>query len=246
MYIAIASASKDPNITLPLLHRIAEALQIQVYRDFGPFWQVAGMPMQVFKSIGDIPADDQAAPLIVFDTPDQSGALGWHSVDPHGRAYGRVFWEIIRDNGGTLIETANSMSVTLSHEALEMIGDPYVTWWADMPDGGQECLEVCDRVEADAYPIDGVMVSNFVGPRAFRNGDGPYDFMRLLTSPWQIRPGGYAIRKYGTRVTNVWGEQYATWKIPLKEAPAARTARRHREVDENTESTADTTACPES
>lgn len=227
MYIALASVSRDPEITLPLLHRIGEALQVQVYRDFGPFWQVAGMPMQVFKSIEDIPKDNQAAPLIVFDDPDQSGALGWHSVDPNGRAYGKVFWDVIKRHGGTLMTSADSLSVTLSHEVLEMIGDPYITWWADMPDGGQECLEVCDRVQADAYAVDGVMLSNFVGPRAFRNGDGPYDFMRLLTSPWEIREGGYAIRKYNGRITNVWSAGFPEWQKTLKEHPAARTARRH-------------------
>lgn len=229
MYIAIASASRDPEISLPVLHRIAEALQIQVYRDFGPFWQVAGLPMQVFTSVQAIPKDGNAAPLVIFDDADQSGALGWHSVDPVGRAYSRIFWNVIKGHGGSILETANSLSVTMSHEVLEMIGDPYVTWWADMPDGGQESLETCDRVEADAYPIEGVMVSNFVGPRAFRNGDGPYDFMRLLKTPWEIRPGGYAIRKYGTKITNVWSAEYASWKIPLKEHPAARTARRHQD-----------------
>lgn len=230
MYIALASVSKDPTINPVVLQRIAAALEIQIYRDVGPFWQFAGMPVKVFGSIDAIPKD--AAPLIVFDDPDQSGALGWHDVDPTGRAYGRAFWKIIQQYGGTILTGAESLSVTLSHEALEMIGDPYVNFWAQMPDGGLECLELCDRVEADSYPIDGVAVSNFVGPRAFRNGNGPWDFMRLLKSPWEIRPGGYAIRMKGGKITNVWGEGFAQWKKELKELPSSRTARRHHDPND--------------
>lgn len=231
MYLALVSASKDPNITPALLQQIAAALEVQIYRDFGPFWQFAGMPVKVFGSLSSIPAD--AAPLVIFDDPDQSGALGWHHVDPNGRAYGRAFWKVIQSYGGSLIKTPNSLSVTLSHEALEMIGDPYVDWWARMPNGQLECLEVCDRVQADAYDIDGVWVSDFLGPRAFRNGLGPYDFMRVLKSPWEIRRGGYAIRMTTSgQVTNVWGQDFPDWQKELKALPSSRTARRHLDPTE--------------
>lgn len=231
MYIALVSVSKDPNLTLAIMESIRAALELQLYRDFGPAWQAAGVDIRLFTTLDAIPFDDEASPLVVFDTPDQSGALGWHAVDPKGRAFGRAFWQILRDHGGTIHNGAFSLSVTLSHEVLETVGDPYISWWADLPNGIQEALEVCDRVQADSYDIDGISVSNFLTPRAFRNGDGPYDFLRLLKTPWEIRPGGYAIRRVGERVENVWGASFPEWQKLLKEEESSRTTRRHENVE---------------
>lgn len=236
MYIALVNASTDPEITPPLVERYAHALQTQLYRDFGPACQVAGFEVEVFPSLAELPDDDEASPLVIFDDGDQSGALGWHSVDPRGRAFGRAFWRVLKQYGASLTDGANSLGVTLSHEALEMNLNPYVTGWYDMPNGVQEAMEACDRVEADAYKEEGtgIYVSNFLRPRAFRDGDGPYDFMQLLRSPWEIRPGGYAIRRVGSRVENVWGQAYPDWKKPMKMHPASRTARRIASVEQLT------------
>jgi len=227
MYIALASASSDAEINRPLLERIAEALEFQSHVHYAPFWQSAGVQVRVFSSVETIPNDNEASPLVVFDEPDQAKTLGWHSVSPVGRPYGRVFWKAIRRNNGTGISGPVSLSATLSHEALEMVGDPYVSWWADTDEGAvQECMELCDRVEMDSYDIEGVSVSNFLGPRAFRSGDGPYDWLRLLESPWEIRPGGYAIRRLGSRIYDLWGDKYPEWKKEIKRAAGSRTARR--------------------
>ena len=45
-------------------------------------------------------------------------ALG-HDVDQYGHAYARVFWDPIRDNGGTLTSGRASLSVIISHESKE-------------------------------------------------------------------------------------------------------------------------------
>jgi hypothetical protein len=104
------------------------------------------------------------------------------------------------------------------------VGDPYVNWWADTNMvGEQECLELCDRVQADSYEIEGVSVSNFLGPRAFRKGDGPYDLMRLLTDPWEIRSGGYCIRRKGADVYPVWSSGFPAWLRELKMHEGSRT-----------------------
>ena len=62
-----------------------------------------------------------------------------------------------------------SWTVTLSHELLEMLADPWINWCAQGDDGKIYALEVCDAVEADrmGYEIDGVLVSDFITPSWF-------------------------------------------------------------------------------
>jgi len=212
MYFALTSVSKDTRITFELLRQIAAALETQLYRDYAPFWQSSGCAVRTFAHPDTLPLDGEACPLVVFDSPAQAGALGWHTVAPNGRAFGRVFWEPIKAHGGELVKGSISLSTVLSHEALEMVGDPYVCWWADIDGETQEALELCDRVQAQSYDVDGVSVSNFLGPRAFRSGDGPYDYMRSLSSPWEIAEGGYAIRrKVGTTPYQEWSGHVADW-----------------------------------
>src|SRR5215469_13753876 len=61
---------------------------------------------------------------------------------------------------------------------------------------GRQCIqEVCDAVEDDsiAYMKDGVLVSNFVTPAYFFQGNGPpFVFCKHLTGPAPtLMPGGY-------------------------------------------------------
>jgi hypothetical protein len=227
MFIALASVSKDPAITRPLLDNIAVALETQLYQHYAPFWQSAGMNVRVLEADDPVMKQQDCSPLIVYDKADEPGALGYHSLQARAQVYGKAFWDVIRKSGGTLTSGANSLSVTLSHEALEMAGNPYVNFWADVVDDTtQEAIELCDRVEADAYTIEGIDVSNFLGPRAFRKGPGPYDWMGLLDNPFDLRPGGYAIRRNGDNVFNVWGRSYPEHRKALKTAADSRLARR--------------------
>lgn len=234
MKIGLFSFSKDPAITTELLQRIAAALETQLYRDYAPAWQSNGVPVTVYATFDEIPAD--TSPLLIFDTSGQARDLGWHSVDAKGKAHGRAFWLPILKHGGDLLKGAMSLSATLSHEVLEMVGNPYVNFWCDVGDGSQEALELCDRVEGDAYDIDGISVSNFLTPRAFRNGEGPYDFLGLLTEPFEVREGGYAIRRgQDGEVYDVWSRHYLPWRRELKEQ-SPRLIARHAEAFATTQS----------
>lgn len=226
MYIALASASKDIRVQAAL-PAIASALEKQLYQHYAPFWQADGMNVRVTDLSHPSLRDSSVAPLIVYDDPDEPNALGYHSIT-EGRVYGKAFWSVIQKSGGSLSTGANSLSCTLSHEALEMVGNPYVNFWCDIDDSTQEGIEMSDRVEGDSYVIDGVAVSDFLGPRAFREGPGPYDWMNLLKSPFELRPGGYAIRrKTGQgKVFNVWGVNYPEEKRLLKTGPDSRFAKR--------------------
>jgi len=226
MFVALASVSKDPTISRVVLDNIAAALETQLYQHYAPFWQSSGMNVRVVDADDPILGQQDASPLIIYDEADEPGVLGYHSLQARAQVYGKAFWSVIKNNRGTLIKGPNSLSATLSHEVLEMVGNPYVNFWADVDYEMQEAVELCDRVEADAYSIDGVDVSNFLGPRAFRNGPGPYDWMGLLQSPFELRPGGYAIRRNGDKVFNVWGSSYPEHRKMPKTAADSRLARR--------------------
>jgi len=78
--------------------------------------------------------------------------------------------------------------VTLSHEALELIADPEanILVMGRHPDPSQKnrsvfhWYEMCDAVQAQAYEIDDVEVSNFVLPLYFTESEefiGRNDFL---------------------------------------------------------------------
>ncbi len=115
-----------------------------------------------------------------------------------GVPFGVVFTELSKEMG-------EHWSVTLSHEALELIGDPEINLLVMGPHPkhpGRDVFhwyEMCDAVQDESYEIDGVRVSNFVLPLYFTGGDeqgGRNDFLgqshggKTLPS-FGINPGGY-------------------------------------------------------
>lgn len=115
------------------------------------------------------------------------GDLGWHTQEGK-KIYGRVFV-------GDCMRYGIDWGTDLTHELLETGADPEATRSYQMPDGRYAALEVCDAVEADAqaYIVDGVLVSNFVLPTYFSKLVGAkYDYGGHLTEPCpSLTPGGY-------------------------------------------------------
>jgi hypothetical protein len=183
IHVAITNESKA--MTDAQIQAIAAALQTQVSRDFAPIW---GVDAQVaFYPRGHQPAD--AWWLAAFDTSDQAGALGYHDVTPTGLPLGKAFV-------GSDIQAGYSPSVTISHELLEMLGDPQINRTAQFNPTSFYAYEACDAVEAYklGYKIGDVLVSDFVTLDWFGAFQGPgvtYDFMKHLTKPWQLAKGGY-------------------------------------------------------
>jgi hypothetical protein len=58
--------------------------------------------------------------------------------------------------------TGQKVSVTASHELLEMMIDPGAKLWARNTDGRFYTYEMCDAVKDEEYVIDGIAVSDFV------------------------------------------------------------------------------------
>lgn len=227
--IVIVNRSSHPGLTGEIMRAITHALARQAAEHVGPLWRLVP-PALSYEPDGHVP--EGASSLVLFDNADQAGALGYHDRDPHGVPYGKVFVETILANGGDLSTSRNSVSVTLSHELLEMLGDEDVNVWVDAEDGFEFARELCDAVEADAYELDGVMVSNFVLPTFFDpsapHNSTRFDYLGRLGAPFSMLPGGYQIRRGadGT-VENVWGFDFPAWKRAAKAHPASRTSRRH-------------------
>jgi hypothetical protein len=170
---------------------IAKALQTQVHNDFLPAWGVDATITPVAKN--QIPASSWV--LAFLDNADQAGALGYHDITPRGLPLGKAFVKTTLADGGQI-------SVTASHELLEMLGDPDINLTAEVDDASGApakfyAYEVCDACEDDplGYQIGGVQVSDFVYPAFFESFRKPksaqFDHMKHITAPLQILPGGY-------------------------------------------------------
>jgi hypothetical protein len=125
--------------------------------------------------------------IVIVDDPDQAGALGYHEMTIHGGPLGKVFAKLDIVNG-------LSWTVTLSHELLEMLVDPWINYCAQGSDGKIYALEICDPVEADGYGylIDGVQVSDFLTPAWFEpTWNDRYDFKNRTSHPLEIMKDGY-------------------------------------------------------
>jgi hypothetical protein len=84
--------------------------------------------------------------------------------------------------------------VTLSHELLEMLADPWINWCAMGSDSKIYALEVCDAVEADelGYQIDGVQVSDFITPAWYEPTSADrLDFKKHVSKELELARGGY-------------------------------------------------------
>jgi hypothetical protein len=178
-----STAMKDSEV-----EALLPALQTQLERDFLPAWNIQAK--LVFVPRGQTPAAGSWW-MSILDNSDQAGALGYHDVTNEGLPLGKVF-------AGTDLANGYLVSVTCSHEMLEMLADPEINQCVFLQKTARQGLivgyEVCDAVEADAlgYDIDGVRVSDFMTPRWFMPGfPGPFDQAGHCTKPLQVLKGGY-------------------------------------------------------
>lgn len=200
-------------------------------------WKVVYVPKG-----GTAPAT--AFPLVLLDDPDQANALGYHTEDPDGKVWGRVFVRPVLSHAGTALRGSMSVSAVLSHEVLETFVDRSVNYWADRMDGQtMVALEVADPVENDAYDVlvaDAtgvkvpVAVSNFVCDAWFDPQAAAAtrrDWMKTTPGPMLMSSGGYiVVLNYNTgQVDEVFGSKEAREMHEAKKPAheASRKARRH-------------------
>jgi hypothetical protein len=182
---------------------IARALQRQVNRDYRPIWGTNAAVVPVFRGQPPPPGTWW---LVILDDMDVAGALGYHDLTSEGLPIGKV-------GAKTDLEFGAKVSVTCSHELLEMLGDPEINLLVEDPDAGRlYAYENCDAVESDdlAYEVLGQMVSDFVLPAYFnpyRRGNEPLSFRGNVSNPFELAPGGYlSYREVGD---SAWKQVFA-------------------------------------
>jgi hypothetical protein len=185
--IQIAVINESTVVSDPQVKQMVDAIQVQVDRDWTPVW---GIPAQLVA----VPRGQQPATSMwwqgIFDNADQAGALGYHDLTTAGLPIGKVFAK-------TTLDAGDLVSVTLSHEVLEMLGDPDINLIVQKGRRGY-AYEVCDAVEDDSlgYDINGVRVSDFVYPQYFetfwKKGATKFDHLGHLKGPLPtLTHGGY-------------------------------------------------------
>lgn len=227
----IALVNKSTNVTETEARLMVAACVHQMVFHYCSSW---GRASAQFYYAGSSEADVLRIPsthavMYLFDDADQAGALGYHT-EILGRVIAKVFTKIILENGGTVLGVTSdpyrySVSSTVSHELLELLGDPFVNLYAQGPKNLDYAVELCDPVEAKSYfvsvghPNDGsktdVAVSNFVLPAFFdwEAITGPFDFQGELSGAFTLSRGGYQIvKKDDGQIDSIWGEHYPEWK----------------------------------
>jgi hypothetical protein len=160
------------------------ALQRQVTVDFRAHWDA---DCQLEFLAKDQPLPEGWWQISVTDNPDQAGALGYHELTSRGTPLGKVF-------AGLDLQSGASWTVTLSHELLEMLADPWINWCVQGTDGKVYALAVCDAVEAARLgsEIDGVLVSDFITPSWLEPTHADrVDFKRRIAKSLEVASGGY-------------------------------------------------------
>ncbi len=214
------------------VQRTIRAINRQIANDFEPYWHM-GARLRLEGRAGHTPQRELApelrgdAVIYLWSQADVEGALGYHEANNRGLPSGFVFTEISRQIG-------EPWSVTLSHEALELIGDANVNILAAGPHPANRnkdvfhWYEMCDAVQAETYELDDVTVSNFVLPLYFTPDEelgGRNDFLnrsyegKTLRS-FGINPGGY-VGFYNpetgkTETFSMRGDQKAELRLKVK------------------------------
>jgi len=201
MIISVINLSDGAVADGQLQHAI-RAVNRQIDEDFSPSWGF-GAHLRLEGKSGHKratvdPADMRGdAILYLHDVVRITDAEGYHDRHFSGIPFGFVFLEVSK-------KLKEDWTVTLSHEALELVGDPESNLLVHGPHPSEprkvfHWYEMCDAVQDESYVIDGVRVSNFVLPLYFTSSPergGRNDFLGTLTKSQTLRsfsvnPGGY-------------------------------------------------------
>ncbi len=190
------------------------AMQTYIDDSIVPVW---GTPATLVKADG---FQKGAWAMVFLDDADQAGALAYHDLTPDGFPVAKVF---VR----TTLENNDLVSVSASHELVEMLVDPAINLMTTGPDPKTiYAYESADPVEALSFDVDGIAMSDFVYPSYFEvfhpAGSVQFDQMNKVNKPFQILSGGYQIIFKNGNWSQVFGSE------KKKKAFAKEDRRQHR------------------
>ncbi|MCX7241622.1 MAG: hypothetical protein NTU86_14410 [Burkholderiales bacterium] len=231
MIISLINRSK----TLPdaQVQDVIRAINRQLKEDFEPYWSFGatlrlegptGKRLSI-QSNADMRGD---AVLYLVDGTNALEATGWHLANLRDIPYGIVFL-------GLCEKMNEPWSITLSHEALELVGDPMCNL---LVEGNHpfdrrrrvfHLFEMCDAVQAETYTIDGVAVSNFVLPSYFSLGEQEgrrNDFLGTVHNgktllSFGMNPGAYL---------NIYDPKTGKWSQPEPQDDSVARARKRQKA----------------
>jgi len=175
------------------------AMQEYVTVHIAPVW---GTPAKLVKTT-DFKSGAWA--MVFLDDADQPGALAYHDLTPDGLPVSKVFVK-------TTLDDNELVSVSASHELVEMLVDPAINMMTTGPDPKtMYAYESADPVEAMSFPVKGIPMSDFVYPSYFEVFRKPnsvqFDKMNKVTKTFQILKGGYQIIFKNGKFSQVFGSK---------------------------------------
>jgi hypothetical protein len=204
-HVAIVSLARE--VQMSDLMQVAAAVQKQVTRDFSPLWGISAT-VDAFPDLESVPSDYR--PVVLFgdisELPPRLGTL----LGP--RPAGALIEAIESDEIAgihltavtrqpfSLASVGGAWTVTVSHETLEMLADPYgnrLVAAAHPVDRARRVaylVEVCDPCLSTYYWVNGIPVSDFYTPRYFdpvRIDSVRYSFTGAIEGPLDLLDNGY-------------------------------------------------------
>lgn len=179
--------------------KLIAAMQAYINQFIVPVWNT---PATLVKSTGFLPGHWA---IVFLDDADQPGALAYHDLTPDGMPQSKVFVRTTLDNG-------DLVSVSASHELVEMLVDPAINLLTTGPDPKIiYAYESADPVEALSFKVNSIPMSDFVYPSYFEDfhkaGSVKFDAMGKVKKPFQILSGGYQIIFKSGRWTQVFASE---------------------------------------
>jgi len=193
---------RDPKLKTDLgvdFDKLIDAMKVYVDKYVAPVW---GAPATVKKSRGFLPG---CWAIVFIENADEAEALGYHELTPDGLPISKVFVK-------TTIDDGEKVSVTASHELVEMLVDPAINLLTTGPNDLVYAYESADPVEALSFDVHGIPMSDFVYPAYFEDFHKPnsvrFDEMNTVHKPFEILHGGYQIILKNGKWQQIYGSHH--------------------------------------
>jgi hypothetical protein len=222
--IAVFNRAKTPlNVDLGAL---TAAMQIYVDECVAPVW---GTPAKLVKTNG---FKKNHWAMVFLDVADAPGALAYHDLTPDGLPLAKVFVK-------TTLQNHALVSVSASHELVEMLVDPAINLLTTGPQAKTVyAYESADPVEALSFKLNSIPLSDFVYPSYFeifhKPGSVPFDHLRKVSKPFQILAGGYQIIFKNGKWSEIFGSVAAKQRFRQEDRRGHRSEQRKRKTRKRT------------